>query len=90
MIATIRRIIEQETKLAVPAARLTPHANLYDLGLTPFGAVLVLVAIEREFKIELPRVLLKRETAASIASIALAIESLRSPPVVAETPRVAA
>lgn len=90
MIATIRRIIEQETKLAVPATRLTPHANLYDLGLTPFGAVLVLVAIEREFKIEFPRVLLKRETAASIASIALAIDSPQPSPGVTETPRVAA
>lgn len=90
MFAAIRRIIERETKLAVPAARLTPHANLYDLGLTPFGAVLVLVAIEREFKIEFPRALLKRETVASMASIALAIDSLRPSSPVTETPRIAA
>lgn len=90
MFAAIRRIIERETKLAVPAARLTPHANLYDLGLTPFGAVLALVAIEREFKIEFPRALLKRETAASLASIALAIQSLQPTSPVAEMPRVAA
>ncbi|WP_330084460.1 phosphopantetheine-binding protein [Methylocystis iwaonis] len=90
MFAAIRRIIERETKLAVPAARLTPHANLYDLGLTPFGAVLALVAIEREFKIELPRAMLTRETAASMASIAHAIESLQTPSPVAETPRCAA
>ncbi|BDV35189.1 MULTISPECIES: phosphopantetheine-binding protein [Methylocystis] len=90
MFAAIRRIIERETKLAVPAARLTPHANLYDLGLTPFGAVLVLVAIEREFKIEFPRALLTRETAASMASIAHAIDSLQTPSPAAETPRCAA
>ncbi|MBL1257048.1 phosphopantetheine-binding protein [Methylocystis sp. Sn-Cys] len=90
MFAAIRRIIERETKLAVPAARLTPHANLYDLGLTPFGAVLVLVAIEREFKIEFTRALLTRETAASMASIAHAIDSLQTPSPAAETPRCAA
>lgn len=90
MFAAIRRIIEQETKLAVPAARLTPHANLYDLGLSPFGAVLGLVAIEREFKIEFPRALLKRQTAASMAAIALAIDSLQPTSPAAETPRIAA
>ncbi len=90
MFAAIRRIIERETKLTVPAARLTPHANLYDLGLTPFGAVLVLVAIEREFKIEFPRALLKRETVASMASIAHAIDSLQPSSPVTETPRIAA
>jgi acyl carrier protein len=75
MFATIQTIIDQETRLAVPAAHLTPRANLYALGLTSFDAIRLLVAIERAFKVELPREMLKRETVASIETIVQAIRS---------------
>lgn len=77
MIAILQEMIEQETSLAIPAAHLTPRADLYALGLTSFDAIRLLVAVERAFKIELPRDMLKRETAASIASIAASIASVR-------------
>jgi len=54
MIAMIRRVIEQEADLVVPASSLMSHASLYDLGLTAFDAVRLLVAIERAFKVEFP------------------------------------
>jgi acyl carrier protein len=82
MFATIQRLIDQEAKLVIPAANLTPRANLYDLGLTSFDAIRVLVAVERAFKIEFPREMLNRESASSIESIAKAAQAMRrSPPV---------
>ena len=74
MLAAIQRLIDQETKLGVPAADLPPSANLYALGLTPFDAIRLLVAIEREFKVEFPRAALKRDTMASVESIAKAMQ----------------
>ena len=82
MFATIQRLIDQEAKLVIPAANLTPRANLYDLGLTSFDAIRVLVAVERAFKIEFPREMLNRESASSIEAIAKAAQAMRQAPVV--------
>jgi acyl carrier protein len=78
MFTTIQSLIEQETKLLFPAALLTPLANLYELGLTSFDAVRLLVAVERAFKVELPRETLTRETMTSIASIAKAVQAAQT------------
>jgi acyl carrier protein len=78
MFSAIGQIIEQEVRLAVPAQHLTPRANLYELGLTSFDAVRLLVAIERGFGVELPREALKRETAATIEDIARTVRAARS------------
>ncbi|QGM96137.1 acyl carrier protein [Methylocystis parvus] len=90
MFATIQTIIDQEAKLAVPAAHLTLRADLYALGLTSFDAIRLIVAIERAFKVELAREMLKRETVASIESIARAIQAAQPAPIVAEDMRIAA
>lgn len=89
MFATIQRAIDQEAKLAIPAANLTSRADLYALGLTSFDAIRLLVAIERAFKVEFPREALKRETVASIESIAMALEAALPSQGVTET-RIAA
>ncbi|WP_363349300.1 phosphopantetheine-binding protein [Methylocystis echinoides] len=80
MIAAIQRLIQQEAKLVLPAAQLTPRANLYALGLSSFDAIRLLVALERTFKVELPRETLKRETMATIDAIATAIRAARPTP----------
>lgn len=77
MFATIQSIVDRETSLAIPAAQLTPRANLYALGLTSFDAIRLIVAIERAFKIEFPREALKRGTVATIETIAMAIEAVQ-------------
>ena len=82
MFATIQRLIDQETKLAIPAANLTPRANLYNLGLTSFDAIRLLVAVERAFKIEFEREMLNRESAASIETIAKAVQAMQQTPAV--------
>lgn len=78
MLTAIRRILEQHVRLAVPAADLTPQANLYALGLTPYSAVRILLAIEREFDIELPRDMLRRETMGSLEAIVGAVRAARA------------
>jgi acyl carrier protein len=82
MFATIQRLIDQEAKLVIPAANLTPRANLYDLGLTSFDAIRVLVAVERAFKIEFPREMLNRESVSSIEAIVKAAQAMRQSPAV--------
>ncbi len=84
MFATIQTIIDRETHLAIPAAHITPRANLYALGLTSFDAIRLILAIERTFKVELPREMLKRETVASIEAVADAIQSAQPAPVAAD------
>lgn len=76
MFATIQRLISQETRVAIPAERLAPETNLYDLGMTSFDAVRLLVAIEREYKVEFPREALNRRTLSSIEAIATSVLAL--------------
>jgi len=90
MLAMIQTIIDQEARLAIPAANLTPRANLYALGLSSFDAIRLLVAIERALKVEFPRDALKRETLASIETIAMAARAARPAPIPAEDMRLAA
>ncbi|WP_424363064.1 phosphopantetheine-binding protein [Methylocystis parvus] len=72
MFAVIQRVIDQQARLAIPASDISPGADLYEIGLTPYSAVRVLLALEREFGIELPRAQLKRETMQSIEAVAWA------------------
>ncbi|CAN3991236.1 NADH dehydrogenase (ubiquinone) 1 alpha/beta subcomplex 1 [Methylocystis bryophila] len=88
MIAAIRRLIDQETKLSSPATEIAPQADLYAMGLDSFAAVRLLLAIEREFNVEIPRDLLKRETVRSIDAIVETVRALR--PAFAEAWRNAA
>lgn len=69
MFETLQRLIESETQLAIPASEVTLEANLYELGLTPYTAIRLLIAVEREFRVELPRESLRRETMATMGSI---------------------
>ncbi len=69
MFDTIQSLIDQEAQIRVPASHLTPRANLYELGMTPYTAIRLLLAIEREFHIEFPRDSLNREAMATIDNI---------------------
>jgi len=84
MMTVIRSLIDRELRLALPAAEIAPRADLYALGLTPYGAICLLLAVEREFSIELPREMLRRETARSIEAILEAVQAVRPGLVAAE------
>lgn len=81
MFETIKRLIAREAKLAIPASDLTPRADLYALGLTPYTAIRLLLAIEREFGVEFPRTSLNRAAMASIESIAICVREAKFAPV---------
>ena len=72
----IKRLIDQEASVAICADDLALHANLYALGLTPYAAVRLLVAIERAFEVEFPRHRLNKRSMSSIAAIAAGLDEL--------------
>lgn len=84
MFDILKRLIDRESRLAIPACDLTPRANLYELGLTPYTAIRLLLAVEREFGVEFPRESLNRAAMASIESIALCVRSAKFAPVADE------
>lgn len=69
MFEDLQHLIEMEAKLDIPASDLTPRANLYELGMTPYTAIRLLIAVEREFRVELPREALNRQTMATMENI---------------------
>lgn len=79
MIETIRRIIDEKGHLPIAAQSLTTNINLYEAGLTPFAAIQVALALEKEFKIEFPTWMLNRESIASIRAILTRIHELQPP-----------
>lgn len=80
MFETLQRLIDREAKLRVSADCLTARADLYELGLTPYTAIRLLLAIEREFGVEFPRRLLNRATMQSIDSIVRCLRAVQSEP----------
>lgn len=74
MLTAIRRVIDQEAKITVPATDLGLDDDLYALGLTPYLAVRVMLALEQQFSVEFSRRDLTRETTRSIGSIKRALE----------------
>ncbi len=69
MFETLQLLIDSEAKLRVPASALSPRADLYEAGLTPYSAIRLLLAVERTFHVEFPRTSLNRATMATMESI---------------------
>jgi acyl carrier protein len=80
MFETIQSLIDQEGQICVPARHLTPRANLYELGMTPYTAIRLLLAIERDFRIEFPRDSLNRQTMATMENIVRVIRAAQFAP----------
>jgi acyl carrier protein len=76
MTETIRRIIEEEGRLAVAVTSLDDNANLYDAGLTSHASVNLMLALEDAFDLEFPDEMLQKQTFESIAAIRASIEEL--------------
>ena len=76
MTETIRRIIDEEGRLAVAVASLDDRANLYDAGLTSHASVNLMLALEDAFDIEFPDEMLQKQTFESIGAIRASIEEL--------------
>ena len=73
---TIRRLIDENGNLTTPARDLAPNADLYRTGLTPFMAIRLMLALEREFDVEFPPEMLNRQSMSSIDAIGACIAEL--------------
>ncbi|MET0660483.1 MAG: acyl carrier protein [Steroidobacteraceae bacterium] len=72
----VRRIVGDHGKLTTDASRLSTDADLYELGLTSFATVQLMLALEEEFGVEMPDTLMNRRTFQSIGAMAGAMASL--------------
>jgi acyl carrier protein len=75
-IESVREIVAQHGRLAVPVQQLEDEGDLYTAGLTSLATVGLMLALEDAFDIEFPDSMLSRKTFGSIASLAAAVESL--------------
>lgn len=74
----VRAIVGSMNLLPVPVDGLSDQDNLFDAGMTSFGSVQLMMAIEEEFDIEFPNSLLTRKTFATLDGLNSAVEQLVS------------
>jgi acyl carrier protein len=72
----VRTIAGSLNLLPVPLESLSDRDNLFDAGMTSFGSVQLMLAIEEEFDIEFPNSLLTRKTFATIEGLMAAVGQL--------------
>lgn len=65
----IREVLAQHASLAVDAATVDAHDNLYSVGMTSHASVRVMLALEDAFDVEIPDRFLRKETFESIDAI---------------------
>jgi D-alanine--poly(phosphoribitol) ligase subunit 2 len=74
----VRTMVGSLNLLPVPVDGLADQDNLFDAGMTSFGSVQLMLAIEEEFDIEFPNSLLTRKTFATLGGLTSAVEQLVS------------
>ncbi len=76
MKAKIRALLERLGEFPAGPDALRDDADLHAGGLSSYGTVQLMVAIEEEFGVEFPDTLLTRATFGSIEAVATAVSSL--------------
>ena len=74
----IRRVLREHARLPVDVDTLADDADLFAAGMTSHASVSLMLALEDAFDIEFPDRMLTRGVFESVASIAAAIDELRS------------
>ena len=72
----IREVLEVHGRLPIEVSALRDDDDLYEHGLTSHASVNIMLALEDEFDVEFPDVLLRKGTFQSIAAIRSALVSL--------------
>jgi acyl carrier protein len=72
----VRTIIGSMNLLPVPIDGLSDQDSLFDAGMTSFGSVQLMLAVEEAFDIEFPNSLLTRKTFATVGGLTAAVEQL--------------
>ncbi|MEO8052802.1 MAG: acyl carrier protein [Acidobacteriota bacterium] len=73
----IKQIIKNCAGLGLDPEKLEHSTDLYRAGMTSYGSVVLMIALENEFELEFPDAMLSRSVFETIDSIASAIESLQ-------------
>jgi acyl carrier protein len=76
MIELVRQIIDEHGRLPTPARTLSTNADLYEIGLTSFAAVQVMLALEEALGLQFPERMLRRQSFATIGSIVSCLRQL--------------
>ncbi len=76
MATQIRELLGSHKIIPVPVDNVADEADLYDLGMTSFASVQLMLALEEAFDIEFPERMLNRKTFQSIASIDRSVSEL--------------
>ena len=77
-IEQIRAVVLQHGRLSCDPEKITPDANLYELGLTSLTTVNLMLALEEHFDVEFPQQMLSRKTFESIRALAESIDELKA------------
>jgi acyl carrier protein len=74
---TVRSIVKTHAGLGPALENIGDSTDLYRAGMTSFGSVVLMIALENEFELEFPDAMLGRSVFESVDTIASAIASLR-------------
>lgn len=75
----IRQILERNEELAPLLDQISEDDDLFDKGLSSFGSVQLMLALEERFGIEFPDHLLNRRSFSTIRNIRSTLDSLVEP-----------
>lgn len=78
MAVQIRELIGNHKILPVPLDTVRDEDDLYELGMSSFASVQLMLALEEAYDIEFPERMLNRKTFASIATIDRSVNELVS------------
>lgn len=76
IVGEVRRVLEEQGRLAVPAAGLAIDDSLYEAGMTSHASVNVMLALEDAYDLEFPDRMLTRDVFETIGSISEALREL--------------
>ena len=74
----IAEIVGQHASFNLDATTLPADADLFDLGLSSYGAVQVMMALEEKYDVVFPDELMKKEHFSTIRKLTAAVRSARS------------
>jgi acyl carrier protein len=80
VISSVRKIVLGLEDFANVKGVISDVTSLYDAGLSSYGTVNLMLALETEFDIQVPDALLTRNTFETIKSIAGVVEALQRQP----------
>ena len=76
MLNDVRQVVADAELLAQPVESLSDTDDLFEAGLTSYGSVRLMLALEERFDVEFPEAMLTRKTFATFAAMAEAVAAL--------------